>query len=161
MLSSSPTHQRMQSLDSTGSSTAATTPATPTTGGFAITSPSGPVAGSHVQQTQQPSCVFSGKSGAPSPDTAAATSPRPSATAAPVTMFGDTLLHHRASKQVGSALLTACSPLFVNVVHTAACYFHCERFNCEPMKVQTTSCKRGLRLRNMWHSVRPCCVSGG
>ena len=90
----------MQSLDSTGSSTAATTPATPTAAGFGVTSPSGPGASSHGQQTQQPTSLLSGKS-----DTAAATPPRPSAAATPVTMFGDTLLHHRASaaaKQVGS-----------------------------------------------------------
>ncbi|PSN55567.1 hypothetical protein C0J52_12123 [Blattella germanica] len=100
---SSPTHQRMQSMDSTGSSTAATTPATPTAGGFGLTSPSGPSGSSHNQQ--QTSSLLSGKSGVPSSDNAGATSPRPSAAATPVTMFGDTLLHHRASaaaKQVGS-----------------------------------------------------------
>ncbi|XP_069695661.1 BAR/IMD domain-containing adapter protein 2 isoform X2 [Periplaneta americana] len=97
---SSPTHQRMQSLDSTGSSTAATTPATPTAGGFGITSPSAAGVsglGQQSQQQQQPSSLLSGKSGVPSPDTAAATSPRPSAAATPVTMFGDTLLYHRAT----------------------------------------------------------------
>jgi hypothetical protein len=109
MLSSSPTHQRMQSLDSTGSSTAATTPATPTAAGFGLISPSGAGASgigqqSQPQQQQQPSSLFSGKAGVPSPDTAAATSPRPSAANTPVTMFGDTLLHYRATKQVGSAV---------------------------------------------------------
>ncbi|PNF29375.1 hypothetical protein B7P43_G07687, partial [Cryptotermes secundus] len=100
---SSPTHQRIQSLDSTGSSTAATTPATPTAGGFSITSQSGPGAGSQGQQAQlqqQPSSLLSGKSGIASPDTTTATSPRPSAATTPVTMFGDTLLHHRATKQI-------------------------------------------------------------
>jgi hypothetical protein len=114
ILSSSPTHQRMQSLDSTGSSTAATTPATPTAGGFSMTSPTGPGTGSQTQQTQvqpqpqqQPSSLFLGKSGLSSPDATAATSPRPSAATTPVTMFGDTLLHHRATRQVESTMYTS------------------------------------------------------
>ena len=113
VLPNSPTHRRMQSLDSTGTSTAATTPATPTAGGFGATSPIGTGASGlgqqsqpqqQQQQQQQPSSLFSGKAGVPSNDTAAATSPRPSAATTPVTMFGDTLLHHRTGKQVGSSL---------------------------------------------------------
>lgn len=123
MLSSSPTHQRIQSLDSTGSSTAATTPATPTAGGFGITSPNGPGAGSQGQQAQlqqQPSSLLSGKSGLASPDTTAATSPRPSAATTPVTMFGDTLLHHRATKQVGSSLYSSAHLPGYQVISTFA-----------------------------------------
>jgi len=120
MLPSSPTHRRIQSLDSTGTSTAATTPATPTAGGFGVTSPTG--AGpsglgqqsqpqqQQQQQQQQPSSLFLGKAGVPSPDIAAATSPRPSAATTPVTMFGDTLLHHRTGKQVGSSLHSSLDP---------------------------------------------------
>jgi hypothetical protein len=48
--------------------------------------------------------MFSGKAGVPSPDITAATSPRPSAAITPVTMFGDTLQHNRAAKQVGLEL---------------------------------------------------------
>lgn len=122
-VTSSPTHQRMQSLDSTGTSTAATTPATPTAAGFGVNSPTGAGASGlgqqsqpqQQQQQQQPSSLFSGKAGVPSPDTAAATSPRPSAATTPVTMFGDTLLHHRTAKQVGSSLHCSLDPPQVSV----------------------------------------------
>ena len=67
------------------------------------------------QQQQQPSSLFSGKAGVPSPDTGGATSPRPSAATTPVTMFGDTLLHHRAGKQVGSSLHSSLHLLQVSL----------------------------------------------
>lgn len=142
VLPSSPTHHRMQSLDSTGTSTAATTPATPTAGGFGATSPT--AAGTsglgqqsqpqqQQQQQQQPSSLFSGKAGVPSPDTAAATSPRPSAATTPVTMFGDTLLHHRTGKQVGSSLHSSLDPPKVSL--ESSCYqvrLICKSAFCSP-----------------------------
>lgn len=140
MLPSSPIHHRIQSLDSTGTSTAATTPATPTAGGFGVTSPTGagvsglgqqPQPQQQQQQQQQPSSLFSGKAGVLSPDTAAATSPRPSAANTPVTMFGDTLLHHRTGKQVGSSLHSGLDPPHISL--ESNCYqvrFICKSAFC-------------------------------
>nr|CAD7408479.1 unnamed protein product [Timema cristinae] len=89
---SSPTHQRIQSFDSTGTSTTATTPATPTnhmSSSFgAVTSPTGGAALGHAVGTN-----LSGKSGT-NPDTSRSA-------AAAVTMFGDTLAHRSTfSKQI-------------------------------------------------------------
>ncbi|XP_063224320.1 uncharacterized protein LOC134532068 isoform X2 [Bacillus rossius redtenbacheri] len=94
---SSPTHHRVQSMDSTGS----TTPATPT-GHAGVTSPTG--GGGNWA-----SPVDRGHSGKPG-NLPAATASAASASSAAVTMFGDTLVHRSTyAKQARHGMRTCAS----------------------------------------------------